>query len=668
MSRTRRYGVLPLVLVLVVVPNLWAQSRTPHIGYVYPAGGRQGDTFPMEISGQYLDGASNVYISGNGVRATVIEHVAPLAGQLSNDLRLRVRELQKKGTDAAGFKEMAEIQKRFDASSNRTAYPVLSETVTCRVTIAANAEPGEREFRLQVAAGLSNPMVFCVGQLPEFREKDWKSGPADANLAVTLPADINGRIVPGSFERYRSLVRRTQPYLPADVDRYRFAARRGQQLVLAVKARELMPYLADAVPGWFQATVTLYDAQGKELAYDDDYRFHPDPVLHYEVPQNGDYVIEIKDAIYRGREDFVYRVAVGELPFVTSIFPLGCRAGEQAKIELKGWNLPTKTLTVDTKGKKPGVYPVSVRAKNLVSNQMPFAVDTLPESLEKEPNNELKSAQKVTLPVIVNGRIDPPGDWDIFRFTARAGSQIVAEVNARRLDSPLDSVLKLTDAQGRQMAFNDDHEDKGAGLHTHFADSLLTATAPADGTYYLHLGDIQQQGGAEYAYRLRISPPRPDFDLRIVPSVINVAAGGTARVTIYALRKDGFSGDLTLALKDAPKGYVLKGDRVPANQDKAEVTLTVPPTPPAEPLSLVVEGRATVGGQQIVRPAVPAEDMMQAFAYRHLVAAKDLKVAVIKRGGVPASAKALGSQPVKVPAGGASQLSVGMSTDDTNHN
>ncbi len=654
--RTHPTLLLSFAILLSMVPNLQAQSRTPHIGYVYPAGGRQGDTFQIELGGQYLDGAAGVHVSGTGVRATVVEHLKPLAGQVSNDMRVRMREIQKKGMDAAGFKEIAEIQKQFDASSNQSAYPVLSESVVCRVTIAANAEPGERELRLGVAAGLSNPLVFCVGQAPEFREKGWRSSPADANMTVTLPASINGRIVPGSFERYRSVVRRTQPYLPADRDRYRFAARKGQQLILAVKARELTPYLADAVPGWFQAVVTLYDAQGQELAYADDYRFHPDPVLRFEVPQDGDYMIGIRDAIYRGREDFVYRITAGELPFVTSIFPLGCRAGEQVGIELKGWNLPTNKLMMDTKGKKPGVYPVSVRARSLVSNQVPFVVDTLPECLEKEPNSEFKDAQKVTLPMIVNGRIDQPGDWDIFSFTARAGSQIVAEVYARRLDSPLDSVLKLTDAQGRQLALNDDYEDKGAGLNTHYADSLLMATVPADGTYYLHLGDAQRKAGVEYAYRLRISPPKPDFDLRIVPSAINIAAGGTTRFTIYALRRDGFSGEILLVLKDAPKGYTLKGDRVPAKQDKAEVTLTVPPTPPAAPLSLNVEGRATVGGQQIVRQAVPAEDMMQAFAYRHLVAAKDLKVAVLKRGGVPASAKALGAQPVTRPAGGAVPL------------
>ena len=75
-----------------------------------------------------------------------------------------------------------------------------------------------------------------------------------------------------------------------------------------------------------------------------------------------------------------------------------------------------------------------------------------PECLEQEPNDDPAEAQPVTLPVIVNGRIDRPGDCDVFRFEGRAGQKIVAEVDARKLDSPLDSVLKLTDADGRQLA------------------------------------------------------------------------------------------------------------------------------------------------------------------------------------------------------------------------
>jgi hypothetical protein len=642
-------SALPAIL-LVIVPVVQAQSRGPHIGYVYPAGGRQNDTFQVQIGGQYLDGANRVYVSGSGVHATVIEHIRPLTGPQLNELRQRLRELQKKETEAAVLTESAEIRAQLTADENRNIYPVLSESVTCQVTVAPNAELGERELRLQVAAGLSNPLTFCVGQLPEVREKEGKSSVADAPMGVPVPVTVNGRIVPGSTERDRLLARRYLPYLPADVDRYRFSAHQGQPLVIAASARALMPYLADAVPGWFQAAVTLYDARGKELAYADGYRFHPDPVLYYEVPEDGDYVIEIRDALYRGREDFVYRLTVGELPFVTDIFPLGCQAGKKVTLALQGWNLPTDRLTINAENTESGLYPVSVHAGNLFSNRVPFAVDALPECLEQEPNNQLGEAQAVVLPIIVNGRIDPSGDWDIFSFSAQAGAQIVAEVYARRLDSPLDSVLKLTDANGRQLAFNDDHEDRGSGLTTHGADSYLTATLPADGTYYLHVGDAQHQGGPEYAYRLRLSPPRPDFDLRIVPSAINVVAGGTAPVTVYALRKDGFSGAIALALRNAPRGYVLRGVRVPANKDRVEVALIAPALPPAEPLSLTVEGRATIGGQEIVRQAVPAEDMMQAFAYRHLVVAQDLKVVVTKRPDAPASAKALGTNPVKAPA------------------
>jgi len=107
--------------------------------------------------------------------------------------------------------------------------------------------------------------------------------------------------------------------------------------------------------------------------------------------------------------DFVYRITLSELPYVTSIFPLGGPAGAQTTVELKGWNLPVTTLTQTNA--EPGIYPLSVRKEDRLSNRVPFAVDTLPECLEKEPNNTIATAQPVTLPTIVNGRVDKPGDW-----------------------------------------------------------------------------------------------------------------------------------------------------------------------------------------------------------------------------------------------------------------
>jgi hypothetical protein len=597
--------------LLLPAPGALAQ-RNPHIGYIYPAGGRQDTTLQITVGGQYLDGVSRAYVSGDGVGATVVEHVKPLTPKQANELRGKLRELQKKKGDPEAAKEIAELRKKL-ATFSRDANPVIAEKVTLRVTIASDAAPGARELRLGTSLGLSNPLIFCVGQLPEFCEKEPNQDVAEPNMVIALPAVVNGQVLPG------------------DVDRFPFRARRGQRLVVVADARALIPYLADAVPGWFQATLSLYDADGNELAYADDYRFYPDPVLSCDIPRDGAYVLEIKDAIYRGREDFVYRIALGELPFVTSIFPLGGSVGARTTIKIEGWNLPTDTLKLDMEGIKRGMRPVFVRGDRQISNCVPFVADALPECVEKEPNDELSGAAPVTLPLIVNGRIDRPGDRDVFCFEGHAGDEVVAEVYARRLDSPVDSLLRLTDAIGRPLAANDDHEDKGAGLTTHHADSLLSTTLPADGTYYLHASDAQGKGGPDYGYRLRISPPQPDFELRVVPSSVNARAGATVRITVYALRKDGFSGDITVRLRDAPRGFILSGGPVPGPQEQVSLRLKVPPTPRKEPVSLYVEGRAVIGGRQVVRPAVPADDMMQAFFYRHLVPAEDFQVAVIRR-------------------------------------
>ena len=56
---------------------------------------------------------------------------------------------------------------------------MLAEVATLSVTIDADAEPGPRQLRLDTPVGLTNPVVFMVGQLPEFSEKDEKAAPAD---------------------------------------------------------------------------------------------------------------------------------------------------------------------------------------------------------------------------------------------------------------------------------------------------------------------------------------------------------------------------------------------------------------------------------------------------------------------------------------------------------
>ena len=677
MLRSRLLCCLAATLLAFCTTLAQAQPAPPHTGYVFPAGAKQGTTVAVVVGGQYLNNTASASVSGSGVQATFSDFARPLTQKEFNDLRDKLRELQQKRTAAArtgkkrkgansqsvtnaawtaADEKMAEDIRRklFLFAPRRNQNPAIAETVTLRVTVAPDAEPGDREIRLATPMGLSNPLRFRIGQLPEFTKQDKKTVPDASNfrqlrynneqkavapteMSVTLPAVLNGQILPGG------------------VDRYRFPARKGTQLVAIAAARDLIPYLADAVPGWFQAALALYDAKGHELTHADHFVFHPDPVVRYEIPRDGEYILEIRDSIFRGREDFVYRITLGELPYVTSLFPLGGPAHAQTTVELTGWNLATNSLT--RSNGTPGVVELDLAAAARAVNTKPFAVDDLPECLENEPN-DLAAAQPVTRPILVNGRIDTPGDWDVFRFEGRAGEPVVAEVYARRLDSPLDSVLKLTDATGKQLAFNDDCEDKGAGLDTHFADSYLRCTLPADGIYYLHLGDAQRQGGPEYAYRLRLSAPRPDFALRAVPSSVTLRGGASAPITIYALRRDGFTNEITVSLADAPKGFGLTGGRIPANQDQLRMTLQAPSGSTDGPAQITLEGRAFVGGHPVVHTAVPAEDMMQAFAYRHLVPAETLAVTVLGRGFNRNPMKLLSSTPVKIPAGGSARVRI----------
>ncbi len=647
-------------------------QTAPHIGYVFPAGGQQGAKFQARIGGQFMDGATNVYVSGGGVQAAIEEYSRPMTAREFNELRKEAEELRTRreaarkaapngaarknnrgsGWTAADERAFNEIRQKIAKYQRRPANPAIAETLTLTLNVAPDAAPGSRELRLRTGSGLSNPLVFQIGQLPEVAAK-----PAQA-LEEPRRARFERAVVPSAPQETRltAPVVANGQIMPGEVDRFKFHARAGQKLVLAVSARELIPYLPDAVPGWFQATLAIYDSNGRELAFDDDFRFNPDPVLFFQVPKEGDYAVEIKDSIYRGREDFVYRLSIGELPFLTGIYPLGGRAGVEAVVEAKGWNIDGQTLRAPavTDGM---VQSLAAAKGDLKSNPLPFARDTDPDAQEREPNDTVSQAQQVVPSVIVNGRIDTPGDADVFRFSGKAGTEIVAEVMARRLSSPLDSLLRLTDSSGKQIAANDDFEDKGAGLTTHQADSRISVKLPQDGVYFLRLSDAQRKGGSEYAYRLRIGEPRPDFELRVAPSSVSVRPGASMPLTVYALRKDGFTNEIMLALDDGG-GFSIDGGRVPANAEQVRITLTAPAKEIAEPVALKIEGRGVVGGKVLTRPVVPSEDMMQAFFYRHLVPSKELLVCVNGNRVQRWPAKLATEVPVRIPCGGVARVRV----------
>jgi len=687
----RTSGTFVAVMMMACAQLAAAQQNTPHAGYVYPAGGRQGASFEVTVGGQFLNGVNGALMSGDGVHLSVLEYVKPLQPGQAGMLRDRLKELNEKRRAANAAKtppttnkpaasnsptskapavvekpvvaeklpfsissanpdkspdtsaraaadtqpamwtdndekELRELRLKLGQFQRRSTNVAIAERVRLQVSIDVGAAAGKRELRLKTSNGVTNPIYFYVGRLPE-----WSKAPAgtvteeEVNeqgdlrkhmenpaptpvVEVTAPMIVNGQMAAGG------------------VDRYRFMAHKGEHLVVAAGARELIPYIADAVPGWFQASLTLYDESGKEVQYADHYSFHPDPVLLYEIPTDGEYTLAIYDSIYRGREDFIYRIVLGEVPFVTAMFPLGGKAGAKTKVDFSGWNLLRTRMTEQSRDRDKGVVMLSLGEEEF--NARPFALDTLPETVAKDVIHSREKAQKLSLPVIVNGRVEHRDECEFFQLKGKAGEAIEAEVYARRLDSPLDSLLTLMDSKGKTLAENDDFPDESAGLLTDQADSLLLTKLPSNGSYDLRLCDTQRNGGPDFAYRLRVSHPEPNFDLRVVPSSVNAKAGSIVPITVHAQRRGGFTGDIQVNLKDAPPGFELSGGVIPGNQSQERFTLRVPENGDRQLFRLALEGVATVGDRQLRRGCLAADDWTQAFSYHHLIVINELLVAV----------------------------------------
>jgi hypothetical protein len=662
------------------------QAPPPHLGYLYPAGGQQGATVTLFAGGQYLNGVKHVHVSGTGIQGRVVHAYQPLRNLDADQRRELARQIREAWdtrlaalpeAERAGVSlsralpfnirsakvapegvtevklpdhplfnniagkdlwELSHLVRELQRYRKRQQNAQLGSLVEIELTIDADAAPGGREIRLGRGNGLSNPMRFQVGVLQEANEQE-PNNPQEklklpARPAIMLPITLNGQITPG------------------DVDRFRFQGRQGQQLTAAVSARGLNPYLADAVPGWFQAVVSLYDAKGKELAYADDYYFNPDPVLFCTLPEDGEYELEIRDAIYRGREDFVYRVSLGELPFITRVFPAGGQRGSEVNAEIAGYNLPVLSLPLDLNGEGPDIRRTRLAGADTVSNEILYAAGDLPEILEAEPNNGVEAAQPVALPITINGVINEAGDEDVFVFEGHANEVVVAEVMARRLGSPLDALVRLTDAGGNLIGWNDDSKDKLSEMHTHHADALLTATLPSEGLYRVHVLDTQGKGGADWVYRLKLAPPKQDFSLLVAPATLNMRAGGKAELTVHAVRRGGFDGDIEVVLADMPPGFVLSGGLVPAGQESVQVTLSAPGRLRPVPIPLHVAGRAVLDGTAVERRALPVEDMMQAFLPRHLVPVEEALVLVSGAAPKPGRARPAAKKPRKAKAEG----------------
>ncbi len=132
-----------------------------------------------------------------------------------------------------------------------------------------------------------------------------------------------------------------------------------------------------------------------------------------------------------------------------------------------------------------------------------FETGTRTESFEKEPNDDIAHAQAVQFPFLMNGTVRA-GDYDYFRFTAKAGQTITFDVSGGRHNSGLDSVLTLLDEKGTEIDYMDDYY--------WFKDPHVVHTFEKAGTYYLRIYGSGESGSPTADYRLTAGEmPQVDY-------------------------------------------------------------------------------------------------------------------------------------------------------------
>ena len=361
------------LITLSALGTFTLSAADPYVGYIYPAGIKAGETNRLVIGGQNLNRIRGVHFSLKGLRVLNIENVpsfSPPTGPQRKHLAKWLDGIadghleepplpddphldewrsnswwRALGSLDAG--KIAIVERYLYVPRNALqATPSLRQKLLVTVAADASAKPGRGEMCLYGSAGISAPRPFEISAAPHVAEPLYAPPhrPPHEPPPIEVPSGgailLDGQIMPGETDAVLLRLR--------EQGRYSFK----------VTARELQPYVGDAVPGFFNPSLSLKAASGETVAFaDDEMRFRPDPTMRFVPRADGLYRLEIHDVLYRGREDFVYLIEVAE----------GAAMPKSQMPESDGVVEPYKAARKTIDIKQPGKMVLEVFARRLGS-------------------------------------------------------------------------------------------------------------------------------------------------------------------------------------------------------------------------------------------------------------------------------------------------------------
>lgn len=422
--------------------------------------------------------------------------------------------------------------------------------------IGPEATPGEYPFRLRTKGGVSYLRTFWVTQLPIVAEPttrdEKRKSIREANDSFDSPQAIEMNTVIAGVARKEN------------ADYFVFSGKKGQRVSAEVFGMRLGriafdPYLA------------ILDSKRFELATcDDSVLAKRDPFLSVILPEDGQYTILVRESSYQGSDASNYLLQVSDSPRATSLHPPVANPGQKLKVTFRGDAAgdTTQEVTTPLKGKE---VPLFAKAgQRLAASPNPLRISPLPIHPEVEPNNNANAVAEKgkvhPVPCTLHGVLDEQGDLDWFRFNAKKGQIIRAQVHARSLRSPVDTVVQLRPAgDAKGVKANDDDGN--------IPDSKVDFTIPADGDYLLQVRDHLNRGGPDFTYTIDLTE-RPVTLSAELPYAANndsqknraiVIPRGNRLLVVPNVARQNTGCDVTLTHDQLPKGVSLAVDDAPPN-------------------------------------------------------------------------------------------------------
>ena len=568
----------------------------PRLVSVLPAGGKVGTVVVVTCTGLDIEDPEQLLFSNRGLKAELVK----------------------------GSSEPPEPSK--EPGRRRRQPRAAKSAAVFKVTIPADAPLGFQDMRLVNKWGVSNARTFVVGDMTEVLEKEPNNDVPEAQK-VELNSTINGTMASS-----------------VDVDYYVFAGKKGQRVVFNCRA--------SSIDSRFMPGVEVYDAKGRLLAEGRNYAGN-DAVTDCVLPDDGDYTVRLFEFTHTanipgGSTEYFYRLTITTAPWIDAIYPAVLEPGKATPVTIYGRNLPggqpdptaveddhvldklTATVTAPSDPAAvsrltfsghlspvvSGLDGFEYRVKNGAGSSNPFLLTfaRAPVVLDNDANDTPETAQEVTPPCEIAGRFEKIGDRDWYALTAKKGDAYNIEILSDRLGAPTLTDLVIRDAQKRTLyeSPTDDLDTFSTKFFTHTEDPApYKFTAPADGKFFIKVGSqlADTVAGPRQFYSVRITPDQPDFRLVVTananerPDACTLRQGGGQSYTVFAWRRDGFAGDIHLAVEGLPPGVTCPPQTIGGGVREAQLVLSASADAAAFTGEIHVKGTASIGGKPVTHEA-----------------------------------------------------------------